>query len=240
VPTLGPLHKFFVQHNCRSQERIQDRLRAIYQATSAIRDAAMLEAGPVMVKEMIAVIRALRSNIDELDQRIQRLASAHAENAIFAGLPGAGPVLQPRIIAAFGTNRRRYASAHDLLSYSGIAPVTGQSGRTKWVHFRRSCPKFLRQTFHEFASHSMAKCAWARAYYNFQINHGKKHHAAVRALAFKWIRILFRCWKDHQPYDEQTYVRALQKRGSPLAQALATHLEWKSVAGFKKLSQQNS
>ena len=46
------------------------------------------------------------------------------------------------------------------------------------------------------------------------------HHAAVRALAFKWIRILFRCWKDRKPYDEQTYIASLRRRGSPLAAAL--------------------
>jgi len=38
----------------------------------------------------------------------------------------------------------------------------------------------------------------------------------IRALAFKWIRIVFRCWKSNTPYDESTYLKALKKRGSPL------------------------
>ena len=42
----------------------------------------------------------------------------------------------------------------------------------------------------------------------------------VRALAFKWIRILFRCWKDRKPYDEQTYIQALRRSASPLATIL--------------------
>ena len=91
-----------------------------------------------------------------------------------------------------------------------------QSGRTACIHFRRGCPKFLRQTFHEWAGHSIAFSSWARAYYELQRARGKDHHAAVRALAFKWIRIVFRCWQDRVLYDEQRYAASLVKRNSPL------------------------
>jgi hypothetical protein len=97
-----------------------------------------------------------------------------------------------------------------------IAPVTERSGKRKWVHFRWACPKFLRQSFHEWAGHSIAQSTWARAYYEQQRDRGSDHHAAVRALAFKWIRILFRCWKDRVAYDESKYLAALAKRGSSL------------------------
>jgi hypothetical protein len=93
------------------------------------------------------------------------------------------------------------------------------SGKSRWVHFRFACPKFLRQSFHEWASLSITKSDWARAYYQQQRARGKKHHAAVRALAFKWIRILFRCWKDRVAYDESIYLAALAKRNSPLVSA---------------------
>jgi hypothetical protein len=74
------------------------------------------------------------------------------------------------------TKRERYACADRLEAYNGIAPVTQQSGKSEWVHFRWSCPKFLRQTFHEFAARSIAKSAWARAYYDMQIAKEKGHH----------------------------------------------------------------
>ena len=48
-----------------------------------------------------------------------------------------------------------------------------------------------------------------------------KHQAAIRALAFKWIRILFRMWKDRKPYDDQSYTQALSKAQSPIAKLLA-------------------
>jgi transposase len=236
----GTLRRFFRQHNCRSAERIEQRLEAIGQATPAVTDRALLQAGASITRTWVALLKVLQENIDRLDGEIQECVSQHPETALFTGLPGAGPALRPRLVAAFGTQRDRYQSAHQLQSYSGIAPVTGQSGNTQWVHCRRACPKFLRQTFHEFAAHSLTKSKWARAYYDTHVDKHKddkhKHHAAVRALAFKWIRVLFRCWKDRTPYDEETYLRALEKRHSPLA----TRIQWKTVAGFQKPALENT
>jgi len=78
------------------------------------------------------------------------------------------------------------------------------------------------KSFHEWAGHSIAQSVWARAYYQQQRARGQDHHAAVRALAFKWIRIVFRCWQDRVAYDENKYLAALAKRGSPLSSVLAT------------------
>ena len=234
----GTLRKFFHQHNCRSEERIGERIEAIRQAVPATSDEAVVPSESMMARGLVRLLTALRTNITELDKRIGEVFAAHPDSAVFDSPPGAGPVMAPRLLVAFGTDRERFASAGDIQSYSGIGPVTERSGNSEWVHFRWACPKFVRQTFHEFAGHSLVKSEWARAYYQLQIGRGKSHHAAVRALAFKWIRILYRCWKNHTPYDEQTYIAALHKRNSSLTTWLpsATGLGWKSVAGFQKFS----
>jgi hypothetical protein len=141
---------------------------------------------------------------------------------VFDSFPGAGPVLAPRLLAAFGSRRERYATAAEVQKLSGIAPIVKRSGKTESVHFRRACPKFLRQTFHEWAGHSIAFCDWARVFYQQKRQKGLDHHAAVRALAFKWIRIVYRCRQDGVPYDNARYVESLRRHGSPLAAALAT------------------
>jgi hypothetical protein len=46
-------------------------------------------------------------------------------------------------------------------------------------------------------------------------------HTLVRSLAFKWIRILYQCWKTHTPYNESVYLNALRKKGSPLLKNFA-------------------
>ena len=129
--------------------------------------------------------------------------------------------MAPRLLAAFGTDRGRWHTAVEVQQLSGIAPVTEQSGQGRWVHWRLGCPKFLRQSFHEFADHSSKWCTWAKAYYRKQRARGKKHQAAVRALAYKWIRILFRCWKERQPYNENLYLDSLARRRSSLVGDIA-------------------
>ena len=104
---------------------------------------------------------------------------------------------------------------------SGIAPVTEKSGEGIWIHWRLACSKFLKQTFHEFAGCSILQSDWARACYDELRKRGKSHHAALRALAFKWIRIMFRCWKSRTPYNEAVYCNSLKIRRSPLAADLA-------------------
>ena len=234
----GTLSKFFHQHNCRGEERLRERVAAIYEAIPANNDEAVMEAGAMTARGLLAVLATLRSNIDSFDQRIAELVLSHPDGSVFASLPGAGPALVPRLIVAFGTNRGRYQTAYEIQCYSGIAPVKEASGKTQHVHFRFACPKFLRQTFHEFAQHSMQKSEWARGYYDhLRTDKHKSHQAAVRALAFKWIRIIFRCWKDRKPYDEEVYMRSVRRRRSLLGVAAqpTTELEWQVVAGFRKL-----
>jgi hypothetical protein len=52
------------------------------------------------------------------------------------------------------------------------------------------------------AHHSRNYSLWASEFYDDQRKNGKPHQMAIRALAFKWIRILYRCWQERQPYDE--------------------------------------
>jgi hypothetical protein len=96
-----------------------------------------------------------------------------------------------------------------------------KSGRQIWTHWRWNAPKFLRQSFVEWAGQTVPKCAWAKAYYQQQKRSGKRHQTILRSLAFKWPRILWRCWQDRLPYDEARYLQSLIQRKSPLAAQLA-------------------
>jgi transposase len=223
-PTLAALKRasaktireFYNAHNCRGRQRIDARLEKIRQARPLTTDQAIIEAGVMEVRTLVALLRELIEPIAAYQKRLDELMEAHPDAPIFMSLPGAGPALAPRLLAAFGTDREAIDSAATMQIYSGIAPVTQRSGKSCFVHRRWACPKFVRQTFHEFAQHSMGSSDWARAYYQQQTQRGNKHHAAVRALAFKWIRIIHRCWKDRVPYNEETYIQALRQKRSPL------------------------
>ncbi len=210
------IREFYRTHRCRGQAVLKGRLQEIRQALPLTQDRVVLEASQIRVRILVQQLECLRLALEELEEKIAECFQQHPDRCLYEALPGAGEALAPRLLVAFGSDRSRYPSAQELQQFSGIAPVTTRSGRSCWVHWRLACPKFLRQSFHEFATHSIARSLWARAYYQLQRERGNGHHAAVRALAYKWIRILFRCWQSRQPYDENIYLRALQHRQSPL------------------------
>ena len=146
---------------------------------------------------------------------------SHEDAFIFSSLPGAGPVVNARLLAAFGSDRSRYASADDMEKYSGIAPVVKASGNSRIVQRRFARPLFLHQSFMEYSDQSLRHCGWAKEFYRRQRQKGKGHYCAVRALAFKWIRIIFRCWQKREAYDEEKYLASLRRRRSPLVEPLA-------------------
>ena len=78
----------------------------------------------------------------------------------------------------------------------------------------------MRESWIDGNGQTVNKSFWAGAYYRQQMAKGSSHQAAVRALAFKWVRILYRCWQTRTPYDESKYLEALRRRGSPLLKQL--------------------
>jgi hypothetical protein len=192
---------------------------------------------------LLAMLAVLREQIAGYDKRIAELTASHPDAHIFASFPGAGAATVPRLIAAFGSRRDAWRSAAEMQRFSGIAPVLKRSGKTSFVTLRQGCPKFLRQTFHEFAGQSIPHSAWAKAYYEHHLDgHKENHHRAVRALAYRWIRVLYRCWKERQLYDERLLLEAQHRRNSPLSGKLAPsmRLAWTRQAGFQKLTEERS
>jgi hypothetical protein len=98
--------------------------------------------------------------------------------------------------------------------------VTKRSGESSHIHRRYCCPKFHRQSFHQYAKESVLWSRWAGAFYLQQRSKRAPHHTAVRALAFKWQRIIWRCWQPRTVYREETYEAALRKHGTPLVALL--------------------
>jgi transposase len=216
---------FYRSHGSRLGEKLPTRLAEIRAAQPLTSDQAVVSASSTMVQALLEPLRGLIAGIESLDQQINACYELHPDKEVFDSLPGAGPVLAPRLLAAFGADRGRYPSAGDIQCFSGIAPVTERSGKTKFVRRRLACPKFVRQSFHEFANSSIKWSRWARAYYDQQRHRGNKHHEAIRALAYKWTRIIYRCWQDHEPYDEAIYIAKLELRGSPLAKLISAEAE---------------
>jgi transposase len=210
------LVKFFRSHNSVRTDAVERRVGAIRQAAPLVTDRAVIASSVLMVKALAAQMKTTLAAIHEFDAEIEALCAVNRDFALMKSLPGAGQNYAARLTAALGSDRERWRSADELAQLSGIAPVIERSGQSRRVRWRYFCPKFLRQSFHEYAGESVRHSFWARAYYDGQRAKGKSHQAAVRALAFKWIRIIYRCWMTRTPYDEVKYLEGLRKKGSPL------------------------
>lgn len=218
------LKQFYYLHGSRSAKLLAQRLALLQQAVPVTDELAVIESFVLRVQLVCRQLQLVQRSVTEFDRQIGAAYAVHPDRELFASLPGAGPVLGPRLLASLGSQRERFDSAANLQHYTGIAPVTKKSGGSCYIHRRYLCPKFHRQSFHEYAKESVLWSRWAAAFYLQQRTKGSSHHTAVRALAFKWQRIIWRCWQDRRPYDERIYEAALQKNGSQLL-ALFDHVE---------------
>ena len=214
------LVKFFHQHNSRSQKCIDERLERIKGCLPVTEEPVLLELAHMRIEEHLSQIESLNGSIKQYEDAIECAFEKHEKKHLFESLPGAAKALAPRLLAAFSICNPRDANQMQLIC--GIAPIRVQSGQSMCTFMRQQCPKFLRQSFHEFAGSSVKSSTWAKAFYDNQTktkNSGS--NAAKRALAYKWIRVLTSCWISNTPYNEMKYIAQLQKRKSPLAELIS-------------------
>jgi transposase len=215
--TPEKLTQFFCSHHAGRKSAIARRIKQIQESGPPLtRDEAIVVPAQALTLALIDLLKVVINQLTEFNAKIAALFETIPDAELFSTLPGAGPHLAPRLLVAFGAERSRFSSAQAFMSYVGIAPVKEESGKKRWVHWRWSCPIFLRQTFVEWVNQSRRFSPWSQAFYQQQKSAGKTHQKAIRSLAYKWGRILWRCWKDNTAYDEEKYLAALMRKNSPL------------------------
>ncbi len=216
---VSTIEKFFKSYGGKSVSNVAKRIEGINNALALTEDEAVIMPHKLLVVALCKQIITQVENIRVFDNAIHELFHQMPDAELFTSLPGTGPCLAPRLLGALGEDRTRFNSALEIQNYAGLSPVTERSGQSEWVHWRWQCSTFIRQSFIEWAEKSVHQSYWAGLYYANQKAKGKSHNQAVRALAYKWARIVFKCWKTKTPYDESKYLKALKERNSPLLAA---------------------
>jgi transposase len=216
--SASALTQFYYLNSSRSHKLLEQRLALVANAIPVTDQIAIIQSFVCRVQLIARQLQLVQQTIDTFDKKIAQAYQQHEDYPIFNSFPGAGPTLGPRLLGSLGSQRERYPASTNLQRYTGVAPVTKKSGGSCRIHRRYLCPKFHRQSFHEYAKQSILWSRWAAAFYLQQRNKGCPYHTAVRALAFKWQRIIWRCWQNRTPYSEQTYEAALRRRNSPIVQ----------------------
>jgi transposase len=178
---------------------------------------------PVPAHVVRAKARLMLRLVEELTVVVATVGQyREAIDAFFADLPGAQwirtlpigehGVTAPSLWARLGDAPGRWESFQHLQGHAGAVPVTIKSGHQRVVQFRFACDKALRDLVDQVAFLSLAKCEWARAYYDQQRARGHDHHSALRALGAKWLKITFVMWERHIPYDEQHHLATMARQ----------------------------
>lgn len=218
------LRNFF--HGIGVRGKADSYVQTLFDAIALTTDLATIKTTSMRAAAVIEQLQTLTKHIKKYDRQLKLLIPQHDLFEMVASLPGAGINTQARMIGALGDDKERYANAESLQTATGIAPITTQSGKQKFVNARWACSKFMKQTFHEFAGLSIHESRWAQAFYKqHKARNSRAKNAAQlakRALAYKWQRIIYRLWQTGEAYDEERYIARLKATNSPLYELIET------------------
>lgn len=164
---------------------------------------------------LVAVLRSVRDQIDELTSRIAEQLETHPDGEIFTSLPRAGVVRAATLLAEIGDCRARFPDPESLAGLAGVVPSTRRSGRLRVVEFRWCADKKLRDALCDFAGDSWQGNPWAERRYR-ELRKTKSHPHATRILARSWTHVIWRCWQNRTPYDPASHG-AFQRLGHEVA-----------------------
>jgi len=195
------------------KEKVETRASGLDWPVHPQEDVYQLYVGAI-----IGQLHVLAVALRQLRTVIEKAFDTMPNAQVIASLPGAGPKLAPRLAAIVGSPQVQEGGRTVLRGYTGVAPVTFQSGHRRVVRVRRMCDKGWRNTMHLFAWCSTRFSRWAAAFYRYRKACGDTHSTALRKLGDKWLKILRHMLNANEPYDEDRYLRQLERKNSPVWQ----------------------
>ncbi len=189
----------------------------LHQRTQLPAPQARVQSGLVEhVRVLLPLLKSLFRSRADLEKQIDHVFSSHPDASWWKSLPGLnGPLTVARLLAWIGDNRERFPSAQVLQAVAGTVPVTRRSGKQVQVEFRVACCHELRKAMDDMARQSVKHSGWARAYLEEQHARGRHAARAYRALANRWLSIIWKLWTTRTAYDEQVHVLNRSRRGRP-------------------------
>jgi hypothetical protein len=178
---------------------VHDALAALQLATPEPVEAAYRE----VVAALVAMLRCLNAQVAALEDQLAGRFGAHPDAAIIRSQPGLGVVLGARVLAEFGDDPHRYATAKGRKAFAGTAPVTRSSGLRTVVVARAACNQRLVDACYLWAFAAITASPGARRCYDAHRARGATHHRALRALGNRLVGILHGCLARRVAYQEQ-------------------------------------
>ncbi len=216
---LSRLKAFYLKQGSRSETQWERRTSII----NGIITLAEPDISDLLhLSSLLDMLEALNAVILKYDNEIAKsYEDQRSDTKVINSFPGAGPVLGPRLFVAVARYAPNCTDSTSFAAAVGIAPVTNESGKSRKIYRRLQCDNHTRQTFVEWTNASWKMCSWANAYVRDRLAKGQAFNSIMRSLAYKWIRILWKCWQDRSYYDDSRYIEHLRSKGSPLVRCAA-------------------
>jgi len=202
------LHDFCKRQHYSGRRSPAELLQRLRGAAAGLVGASTEQAMAQVVLCHVAVLKSLVGRIAVLTKRIEQFMSELPDGLLLMSFPRSGEICAAQILAELGDVRERFPSADQLAAEAGAVPVTYQSGKTRSVAFRWACNHRLRQAITCLADNSRHANAWAKGVYQAARARGCDHPHAIRILARAWLRVIWRAWTDHKPYDPSLHGNA--------------------------------
>ncbi len=194
--------------------KVYARLRTFGLATDVAIANIYQDQAKTMARLTLSLVQARLQVMREL----REIYGWHEDAKIYDSLPGAGELLEPALLSMFGDRREHYPSPAILQAIAGTCPVTEQSGKKRYIHFRKACNKDLRWMISQYARSSLTQSSWAAAYWEEVRSHCDSDAHAYRCLANRWIAIIWKLWQTKTTYDEALHMHNRELRRQPRPQ----------------------
>jgi Transposase IS116/IS110/IS902 family len=113
-------------------------IRAVLVSQQLEAPAVVAAAYGRVVAAAVAVIRGLSAQVAGLEAALTSAFTAHPDAGIVQSQPGLGVVLAARVLAEFGDDPNRYATAKARKAYAGTAPSPAPLDCGRWCWPGRS------------------------------------------------------------------------------------------------------
>jgi transposase len=150
------------------------------------------------------LIIALNEQIAAMEVQVKANFLAHPDAEIYLSMPGIAEITGARVLAEFGDDSTRYASAKARKNYAGTSPVTRASGKSHTVQARYVRNNRLAGALQRQAFAALRASPGARRYYDKQRAREAGYNPALRQLGNRLVGILHGCLKTRTHYDEAT------------------------------------
>ncbi|MDE3725351.1 IS110 family transposase [Nocardiopsis sp. N85] len=150
------------------------------------------------------LIIALNEQIAAMEEQVKAHFLLHPDAEIYLSMPGIGHITGARVLAEFGDDPTRYASAKARKNYAGTSPITRASGKSHSVQARFVRNNRLADALQRQAFAALRASPGARRYYDKQRAREVGYNPALRQLGNRLVGILHGCLKTRTLYDEAT------------------------------------